>query len=323
MLPAAAMLHAPLILGPQRPEPNLRLALDDLDVDGPLAVISAGWRHDEAELDALSNHAGTLQSVPLYQWFDQVHRHAPLVAQRYRERQQRIQDYKRLYRLRTRYALRTVRMLIAEYAEDPKLAGPSLERATEVVRQIDLDALNTLDALRREYADLSTRFDNSWVRDRRDEAAEILGGAAATLVAGGHVAVLRNRLLFFGVEHALAGSLREDRPIVSWGAGSMALSRRIVLFYDDPPDGNADPEILDHGLGLIDDLVLFPHARDRLRLDDHERVGALARRFAPAMCVSLERGAWLVRDVDGWHSRGPHGSASILHDDGRVRPVEA
>ena len=103
----------------------------------------------------------------------------------------------------------------------------------------------------------------------------------------------------------------------------MALSRRIVLFYDDPPDGNADPEILDHGLGLIDDLVLFPHARDRLRLGDHERVGALARRFAPATCVALERGAWLVREADGWHSRGPHGSASILHEDGVVRPVEA
>ena len=78
-----------------------------------------------------------------------------------------------------------------------------------------------------------------------------------------------------------------------------------------------------HGLGLIDDLVLFPHARDRLRLGDHERVGALARRFAPATCVALERGAWLVREADGWHSRGPHGSASILHEDGVVRPVEA
>ena len=97
VLPAAAMLNAPLILGPQRPEPNLRVALDHVKVDGRLAVISAGWRHDEAELDALENHAGALTPVPLYQWFEEVYRHAPRIAERYRERQQRIQDYKRLY----------------------------------------------------------------------------------------------------------------------------------------------------------------------------------------------------------------------------------
>ena len=140
------------------------------------------------------------------------------------------------------------------------------------------------------------------------------------LIAGGHVAVLRNRMLFFGIEHALQA---HAGPVLAWGAGAMALTERIVLFYDDAPFGPAEAEVLDHGLGLAEDLVLFPHAKERLRLDERERVGALARRFGPAPCVSLEKGAIVEREGDRWVSRGASGTASILGPDGAVLPMEA
>jgi len=40
--------------------------------------------------------------------------------------------------------------------------------------------------------------------------------------------------------------------------------------------------------------VLLPHARRRLPVDDPVRLGALARRFAPARCVVLDDGGTLA-----------------------------
>jgi hypothetical protein len=114
----------------------------------------------------------------------------------------------------------------------------------------------------------------------------------AVVIAGGHVAVLLNRLLLFGIAE-LAGA----RPIVAWSAGAMALTERVVLFHEDPPHGQAISEVLDTGLGLARDLVVLPEPRQRLRLDDPARVGELAERYAPAVCIALDHGAQVW--VDG------------------------
>jgi len=56
------------------------------------------------------------------------------------------------------------------------------------------------------------------------------------------------------------------------------------------------------GLSLFRDVVLLPHARARLLLDDAARMSVLARRFAPARCVPLEAGN-RIDVVDGaWPS---------------------
>ena len=110
----------------------------------------------------------------------------------------------------------------------------------------------------------------------------------AIVIAGGHVAVLLNRLRLFGIAE-LAGR----RPIVAWSAGAMALTDRVVLFHDDPPHGEAISEVLDAGLGLARDLVVLPEPRLRLHLDDRVRVGELAQRYAPAVCVAVDHGARL------------------------------
>ena len=117
--------------------------------------------------------------------------------------------------------------------------------------------------------------------------------AAAVLVAGGHVAVLLNRMRLFGLGDALA-----RRPLVAWSAGAMALTERIVLFHDRPPQGAAHPEVLDAGLAIVTGVVALPHAAARLTLNDPARVRTFARRFAPAQCLALDHGS-LAR----WHRR--------------------
>lgn len=309
-----------VLLGPQRPHPNLADALAHHEVQGPVVAITAGWRHDEAELDGLTESIGEVTHLPLYRWFDDVAEHAPEVAALYRERQTRVQRFKELYRLRIRSALTTVRDLVDRLPSDPELVAPQLERATEVVRQIDREVLGSVDEVRQAYRGLEHRFDVPWIRDRRDEAAQRISEAGAILLAGGHVAVLRNRLLFFGVEHALADA---TAPVFAWGAGAMVLTERIVLYYDDAPEGPTDPEVLDHGLGLLPGQVLLPHASERLRLNDISRVSALSRRFAPATCLGLENGAWVESTAGGWCNRGPAGSASWLTAQGTLDAMEA
>jgi peptidase E len=62
----------------------------------------------------------------------------------------------------------------------------------------------------------------------------LLAASHAVLIAGGHIAVLLNRLRLFD----LSAVLRE-RPVFGWSAGAMVLTSRIVLFHDSPPRGGA------------------------------------------------------------------------------------
>lgn len=304
-----------VVLGPQRPEPNLREALDAEGIDAPLLAITAGWRHDEGEVDALRAAVGRpLHLLPVYAWFEDMYLRAPEVLERYAARQRRIRAYKDLYRLRVRAALGTLRALWQRLEEDPALVGAELERAVQAVRRIDDEALETVDAIRAEFPEVGARFEVPAIAARREEARGRVADVGAVLIAGGHVAVLRNRLLFFGVEHALT-----DATVFAWGAGSMLLADRIVLYYDDPPEGPGEAEVLDRGLGFVPGTTFFPHARDRLRLDDRPRVAALARRFGT--CVALENGAWLAREGERWVNRGEAEAASLLRSDGTARPL--
>ncbi len=157
----------------------------------------------------------------------------------------------------------------------------------------------------------------------QERAAEILGSARAIVMAGGHVGVLLSRLSFFGAGQVIRRLSGSGTPVVAWSAGAMALTERVILFYDDPPEGPTSPEILDRGLGLVPDLVLLPHARQRLRLDLPWRLQLLAARFAPALCLGMENGAWLVDARGGWRNRGAPEAASWLNLDGSVEPLPA
>jgi len=312
-----------IILGPQRPESNLSKTLDAHAVTGHVALITAGWRWDEGEIEELAEQAGRpVHHLPLYHWFERVMAKAPELSERYSERQRRIKAYKKLYRIRLHSALAAVRTL--READGPTdLVVEELTRALYDVRRIDEDVMRSLARIREDFPEVTRPWDVPEARRRHEEAKAVLEKCDAVAIAGGHVAVLRNRLFFFGFEKLLQNFLERDRPLIAWSAGAMALASRIVLFYDDPPDGPGDAEVLDTGLGLLGDLVLFPHAGRRLRLDRPERMGRLAMRFAPAPCLGLECGARLERRGDRWVSCGDGAGAMQFEEDGAVVPLEA
>ena len=93
------------ILGPQSPKPNLIEVVNHTVPDGPLAVINAGWRHDEDDLHALARDLQRpLLHLPLYRWFDELGQREPELSGLHRQRQKAIKAYKKVYRIQLKAA---------------------------------------------------------------------------------------------------------------------------------------------------------------------------------------------------------------------------
>lgn len=304
-----------VLLGPQRFEPTLSATLESLGCGEPLAVISAGWQEREEETEELGLHVGReLVNLRLYRRADEAVADDEALAGALRQRQDEMQRLQNLYRSRLALALEAAREL---------LQHPGKDRFVEAHRRAAIRAVRALDRqhlvhIRRIHAEFEARWNPSArdsVRRHRDEIAASLGACSAVVVSGGHVAVLINRMRLFSLVE-----LEWAAPVVAWSAGAMAVSERIVLFHDSPPQGPGDPEVLDWGLGLCSGVVPLPHASRRLRLDDPLRVSLLSRRFSPAHSVALDAGARVDWDGEGW---SPGGGTKVLGRRGAVREMVA
>ena len=151
------------------------------------------------------------------------------------------------------------------------------------------------------------------VAQHREEVRRLLAATDAVVLAGGHVGLLARLLHLFHVAPSM------PRTVVAWSAGAMALTERIVLFHDHVAHGVAQTEVFGEGIGLVPGLVLLPHARRRLRVDDPVRMGVLARRFAPARCAVLDDGVRLPLGRDGSLPPG----ARVVAEDGRITELAA
>jgi hypothetical protein len=278
-------------LGPQYRTPNLRQCLDAMGVDGPLVSVTAGWQEREGEIDELRAHVGAaVKDLALYVRTEHVYAADPELARAYRERQDVLQEMQDHYRTRL-VALKGVVEQLAALEGDSATLRLARRAALGDVRRLDRQHVA---AAVREHAS----FTRQWHPARRASLVPHVAAlkreierAAAVLVAGGHVAVLLNRMRLFGL-----GSLLKGKPLVAWSAGAMAVCERVVLFHDRTPNGVQPAEVMDVGLGLVPGVVALPHAARRLALDEQARVRVLARRFAPALCLPLEHGS-LIR----WH----------------------
>jgi peptidase E len=171
---------------------------------------------------------------------------------------------------------------------------------SDVIEGDRAEAMEALRELDRRHADRIREAHEEWeerirpgerpsLAGHREEVAGLVRDADALTIAGGHVAVLINRLRLFDV----LGALREDQPVVAWSGGAMCVTEHIVFYHDSPPQGPGNAEVFESGLRLARNLVALPHASRRLRLDDGERVSRFCRRFAPATSVVLGDGAAL------------------------------
>lgn len=285
------------VLGPQRHLPNLAQTLDALAIDGPVCAVTAGWQEREGELDELIGHIDRpCTDLGLYEAVNDAFDADPNLFHAHRARQDKLRLLQSLYRKRLNHAAAAaVEMLSAK--GDAQIVQRERRAAINTLRNLDRQHL-------RHIKDVHANFDQTWEPSRhptlapvRERVAELIENAKAVLVAGGHVSTLIARLRLFGL-----GEIIARKPIVAWSAGAMALSRRIVLFHDSPPQGPGYAEVLDAGLDLLPALLPLPHARERLRLNDPERVALMARRFGPDPAITLDAGSRILGNESGWQS---------------------
>jgi len=275
------------LLGPQFREPNLAAALAALGLQGPFACITAGWQEREGELDELRQHVrADVVDLAVYQRAEDVYSSDRTLRLAHRDRQALLQEQQDLYALRLRHAKDAARELFDRPGDTPALRR-ARRQAIAALRRLDRAHLV---AIRNEHARFEREFAPATrpaVAHARAQLRAALAPATAILLAGGHVAVLLNRLRLLGAEEWLGG-----RPLFAWSAGAMALAPAVVLFHDHPPQGGANAEVLDVGLGLLPRVLPLPHASTRLRLHDAARVSLFARRFAPQACLTLDHGTF-------------------------------
>jgi hypothetical protein len=304
-----------ILLGPQTPDPNLRQAIDAIQADGPVVVITAGWRDSEGEIDEMREVAGChVEDLMLYHRAEEVFANEPALRELQRERQDKLTELQRLYRIRLAPTIAAARKLLRTRAE-PELLRLEQRAAISQLRALDAHHLRRIQIIHKNFNQRRAALDIPRARAQREAVQASVENAGLVLIAGGHVAVLLNRIRLFGLERILA-----RKPVIAWSAGAMALSDRIVLFHHSAPQGKRDAELLDVGLGIVNRRVLLPHAGIRLDWRNRRRLALFSRRFSPAVCCTLDNGS-MLQLVDG-HLKASISSCTVTRT-GRKKTLAA
>jgi len=272
------------LLGPQRFMPTVGAVVQELGLAGPFALITAGWQVRETEDEELrAAIGGTAVNLGIYDEANAVYREDKELHLAIRARQTQLRELQELYRLRLDHAMDAAYRLVRITDKEEAILGPERESALEMVRSIDRHHLARVGELRAQHDARYRPLEREALARRREAIAQRIHDAEAVFIAGGHVAVLLNRLRLFDLAPIL-----HHKPVIAWSAGAMAVSDRVVLFHDAPPQGRGHAEVLDRGLALCNGVLPLPHASQRLALDDATRVGLFARRFFDLRSVALD-----------------------------------
>jgi hypothetical protein len=285
-------------------------------VDGPVALVSAGWEEGErndAEIDR--RLGGGSRNLNLYGRHLDVLESDAAYADAQRLLQLQLDELRDVYRLRLRHALTGVDVIRRRFAEAHRGAGPELDAAIDAIRTLDQSHASAIEAAYERFYTNQSPHARPGIARHREDVAAIVAGCAAIAIAGGHIGVLNGCLHLFNL-----AALIEERPLIAWSSGVIAVSERIVVTDDDDPAGRPD-EIYDIGIGVARGMVALPAAAARLRAHDADRLAVLAQRCAPSACVLLDTGDRLEL-----HAGRPAdlGSVGVVTGEGRVlRGVEA
>jgi hypothetical protein len=275
------------LLGPQRRVAGARAAAAELIPDGSVATINAGWRERETDTDELDAVlGGRMVNLELYRRWHQLTEDDRSYAEAEHRLTNRLEELRVAYQLRLRHEKAAVRAVAQRVADSP-IRAAALADAVAGVRALDAWHLSGSTELRAAFSAEVRLEERASIADHRIEIARLVDTSAGMVITGGHVGVLLHLLHVFDLPAVI------KPPVITWSAGAMALSPRVVLFGDYAPDGHHDAEFYAAGLGLYQHGVPFPHARRRLRLADPDRRQLLADRLAPYPGLLLDDGVRL------------------------------
>lgn len=314
-----------VLLGPQRFMTTAGTTLRALEVEGPVATITAGWEEREDQDDELNTVLdGRGRNLRLHhRLFDVLDKDERFAAAAltFRDRHDELLSF---YRLRLEGALQTV-YAVQRRSSAHGTAEAALTDAIDAVRRLDDWYSTELKSLYREIDARAPAAESEVIAWHRGELAGMLADSAALVITGGHVGMLLRTLRLFALP------ISDELPVIAWSAGAMALTSRVVLFHDYAPQGSHEAEVYDRGLGRVPGVIALPHARRRLRLDDRVRCAVLARRFPDHRLLLLDDGTSAVFGTGGEPVAEPAGTAygllphgvRVLTDEGVVQEVGA
>ncbi|MGH7721701.1 MAG: hypothetical protein ACRENL_02550 [Candidatus Dormibacteria bacterium] len=300
-----------VLLGPVGGGATVVGELAALGVDGPIALVTAGWEEAErndAELDR--RLGGGTRNLGLFGRRLDILESDPEYADAVRQvRSLRIQ-LREVYLVQLRHALRGVEAVRQHDAGARRLSGVQLDEAIETVRSLDERHAARLEAVLGEFYSAYPPHQRAAIAAHRDAVAAVVAECAAVAIAGGHVGVLTDCLHVCNLGAALG-----DRPVVAWSSGAMAIAERVMVVDDHDLGGRPD-EVLGAGIGVVRGIVPLPAAASRLRIDDRNHLALLARRLAPRACVLLDEHDRLAFDGRGLADLS---RARVVALDGTVR----
>lgn len=262
-------------------------AVEAAGVEGSILAITAGWEEREDEIDELRSHLGRrVLNLHLHRRGEEIYESDPEFLRAVVSRRAALREAQDLYRIRLDRAVQALRDL-RMHGGTPALLEEAQRAALDDLRRLDTWHTERMTEIVREWEQKWRPYERLSVAPHIRAIQALADEGPALAIAGGNVAILLNRLHLFGIGHIFA-----RHTIFAWSAGAMALTERIVVYHDDPPQGRGNPEVLRPGLGLVRGIVALPHAHRRIRLDRPSRLRLWHHRFAPLMCMALEDGSW-------------------------------
>lgn len=306
-----------VVLGPQPGDLEFGPALRALDLPpGPVAAITVGWRETEPvrrEVECELERCG-VEPAPLHlgERVGRAFGRDPELAEEHRVFQEELRAEEKLYTARLGEAIDAARA-VSRLASEGRYRAAYLDEAEKQILAADRFHLENQARRWREFLAAVRPGERPALREEREAMEGILARAAALVLTGGHVAVIRNRLVLADLATSIA-----RLPILTWSAGAMALAPRIVLFHDRLPHGSGRPEIFGEGLGALPGVAFFPDAARRLDLGHRENLRELAGRVVPERAVLLDPGDELRWDGARWSASG---ELRVLGSGGEVETV--
>lgn len=299
-----------VLLGPQQLKVSLGDAVSALGREGPIALVTCGWQEREDNDEDLPGQLGRKTiNLKLYERGEQVLAADKSFARAHRARQDQLRQIQEFYRLRLERTFDAA-LDIARKSAGTDLEADELRLSMEQIRRIDQEHLERVSALREAHELQLRPLERPAIAKHREELKKILDSVGILAIAGGHVAVLMNRLRMFGIK-----SLLGDQALLAWSGGAMVTGERVVLFHESPPEGFGISEVLEQGIGLYSGVLPLPNPKLRLKLEEPLRVGWLSKRYAPSKCVAMDQGDFVLFDDQKWF--GEEGTV-LLKEDGTV-----
>lgn len=303
------------VLGPQRRTTATRTAVAELVPTGSVAAINAGWREREsADAELGEVLGGRMVNLGLYRRWQELTEEDPDYTAAERELTELLEEQQAVYAQRLFHAVAA----IEEVNRRDKMSAvraAAVADGIRALRALDTWHLGEVAASRQRFYEQTAIGERPSIVRHRRELAELVDDCAGLVITGGHVGVLLHLLHVFGIASMI------DKPVITWSAGAMALSDRVVLFGAHRPAGRRLPEVWAEGLGVFSGVLTFPHHRHRLPMHDPYQLALLARRFKAWTCLLLDDGSrvdltgawpppvgarWITRDGAIWARTEEH-----------------